>query len=100
VEFHARRRSNGVGGKIDSETDSNFIKKHWRGDYSLGKSYWVNTFLVSGFLVLGVNAFFQFFTERTHARYVSIAVLLVTALTFAVWSWSTIGTWRSASKHV
>lgn len=83
-----------------SGDDSNFIKKHWNGDYSLAKSYWVNTFLVSLALLLGVKLFYQSFSERTEARYVSITALLVTALAIAVQCWATIGTWRSASKHV
>ena len=80
--------------------DSDFIKKHWDGDYSLAKSYWVNTLFVSLVFVLCAQLLFQFFDERTHARYVSSAVLFVTLLSVAVWCWSVIGTWRSASKHV
>jgi hypothetical protein len=80
--------------------DSDFIKTHWNGDYSLAKSYWVNTFFVSVVLVLSAQLFLQFFNERSRARHVSSAVLLLIALTLAVWCWSVIGTWRSASKHV
>lgn len=83
-----------------SGDDSNFIKKHWNGDYSLGKSYWVNTFLVSLAVLFGTRLFMQFFDERTEARYISIAILFLTALSLVVWCWSVIGTWRSASKHV
>jgi hypothetical protein len=79
---------------------SNFIRKHWNGDYSLGKSYWGNTVLVS--VVTALLAFFalSLFNERSEARYSSIAVLSVTALSVAVWIWSVRGTWASASKHV
>ena len=83
-----------------SGDDSNLIKKHWNGDYSLGKSYWVNTVFVSLLLLLGTALFASFFNERTPARYPAIAVLLVTVVTLTVWCWSVIGTWRSASKHV
>jgi hypothetical protein len=83
-----------------SGEDSNFIKKYWNGDYSLGKSYWGNTVLVS--VVTALLAFFalSLFNDRSEARYSSIAVLSVSALSVAVWIWSVRGTWASASKHV
>jgi len=80
--------------------ESDFIKKHWKGDYSLAKSYWVNTFFVSLIVLLCGQLFLQFFNQRSQARYASGAVLFLTALTATVWCWSVIGTWRSASRHV
>src|SRR5215469_7738743 len=80
--------------------DSDLIKTHWDGDYSLAKSYWVNTVFVSLVAALGAKLFVQFLSERTQARYASIAALILTALTLTIWCWSVVGTWRSASKHV
>lgn len=84
-----------------SGDDSNLIKKHWNGDYSLARSYWGNTLVVSVLILLGAKLLVApFFTERTQARYVSLAVLFLTTLSVVVWWWAVTGTWRSASKHV
>lgn len=83
-----------------SGDDSIIIKKHWNGDYSLGQSFWVNTFFASLFMMLFALFVESLWSERSQARYSSIAVLLVTALSVAVWIWSVRGTWASASKHV
>lgn len=83
-----------------SGDDSNFIKKHWNGEYSLRRSYWVNTILVSFFMVLFAQLVQSLWSERSQARYPSIAVLLIATLGVAVWIWSVRGTWASASKHI
>jgi hypothetical protein len=75
-----------------------FLRRHWNGEYSLGRSYWVNTFLVSLF-VLGLGLFLSGLVSDRPARFASAAVLFVTALGYAAWVWSVRGTWVSASKR-
>jgi hypothetical protein len=75
-----------------------FVRRHWNGDYSLGRSYWVNTILaglvslISGPLLLRLVS-----DESTQAR--SIAYLSLRVVDLGLWIWSLLGTWRSASKH-
>ncbi len=76
-----------------------FFRKHWNGDYSLGRSYWINTFLVS--LVAPTLALILLpALQELPARYSSAAVLGLTVLGLAVWTWALSGTWASANKHV
>lgn len=76
-----------------------FFRKHWNGDYSLGRSYWVNTLLVSLFApALGLLLFPLL--QDLPARYSSAAVLALTVFGLLAWTWAISGTWASANKHV
>lgn len=76
-----------------------FFRKHLNGDYSLGRSYWVNTLLVSLFApALGLLLYPLL--QDLPARYSSAAVLALTALGLLIWIWAISGTWASANKHV
>lgn len=77
-----------------------FFRKHFNGDYSLGRSYWVNTFLIQLFApVLGV-VLLPWLDENFPARYGSATVILLTAIGTVAWAWAISGTWSSAAKHV
>lgn len=76
-----------------------FFRKHWNGDYSLGRSYWVNTFLVSLFAP-ALGLLLSPILQDLPARYSSAAVLVLTALGLLAWTWAISGTWASANKHV
>jgi hypothetical protein len=75
-----------------------FLQKHWNGEYSLARSYWLNTVLVSLFAPgLGL-VLFPLLKDRP-ARFSSAAALLLTALGYAAWFWAVRGTWVSATRH-
>lgn len=77
-----------------------FFRRHYNGDYSLARSYWVNTFLVSQFApVLGLMLL-RWLSENFPARYGSAGFLFITSLGIAAWFWAVSGTWASANKHV
>jgi hypothetical protein len=77
-----------------------FFRRHYNGDYSLARSYWVNTFLVSLFApVLGLMLL-PWLSENFPARYGSAVFLFITVLGIAAWFWAVSGTWASANKHV
>jgi len=77
-----------------------FFRKHWNGDYSLARSYWLNSLLVTivapalGILLL------PWLAENFPARYASAGVIAITALGVGAWCWAASGTWASATKHV
>jgi hypothetical protein len=76
-----------------------FFRKHLNGDYSLARSYWVNTLLVSLFAPALGLLFFPL-VQDLPARYSSAAVLALTVLGLVIWVWAISGTWVSANKHV
>ena len=76
-----------------------FFRKHLNGDYSLGRSYWVNTFLVLLFAP-ALGLILAPLLQDLPARYSSAAVLALTVLGLFTWIWAISGTWASANKHV
>tara|TARA_R110002110_G_scaffold331227_1_gene542412 strand:- start:1773 stop:3305 length:1533 start_codon:yes stop_codon:yes gene_type:complete len=76
-----------------------FFRKHYNGDYSLGRSYWVNTFLVVLFAPIVGALLLPWLIENFRAQYGSGAFLFITLLGIAAWLWAIAGTWASANKH-
>lgn len=77
-----------------------FFRKHYNGDYSLARSYWVNTLLVSMFAPVVGLVMLPWLSEDFPARYGSAGFLFITALGITAWIWAVSGTWASANKHV
>ncbi|EJL87531.1 hypothetical protein PMI16_02875 [Herbaspirillum sp. CF444] len=79
---------------------ASFFRRHLRGDYSLGRSYWLHMVVFAALLprVLGI-ALTPVFAERP-ARYGAAATLLVLMLGWLAWIWGAWGTWMSAGRHV
>lgn len=79
----------------------NFIRMHWRGDYSLAVSYWVIGALLS-IMLLGVMTLL---TDSNGIREIdsktgAFAFLSIYAICIAITFWQLIGIWRSSEKHV
>ncbi|MHB1216242.1 MAG: COG3904 family protein [Thiobacillus sp.] len=77
-----------------------FFRRHYNGDYSLARSYWVNTLLVSMFAPVVGLILLPWLSESFPARYSSAGFLFVTTLGITAWFWAVAGTWASANKHV
>ncbi|WP_415892633.1 zinc-ribbon domain-containing protein [Neptuniibacter sp. PT8_73] len=79
----------------------NYFSKHWRGDYSLGVSYWLNYVLISAICtgivtVLIGSDYWKGLDIRAHAY----GLILLYAVLIPLVLWQVVGTFRSASKHV
>jgi hypothetical protein len=77
---------------------TSYLARHWRGELSLARSYWVNIVLVS----LIYSAFFLLPAETyiTHAPRLAssaLAIALLASIPLSVWQF--VGTWRSASAQ-
>lgn len=77
-----------------------FFRRHYNGDYSLARSYWVNTLLVSLFAPVVGLMLLPWLGQNFQARYGSAAFLLLTLLGLVAWFWAIAGTWASSNKHV
>lgn len=81
---------------------SSYFARHWRGELSLARSWWVNGVLISGVLVggLGLGIFTAIF-NLTHPTpllgWAETALYLFIALT--VYVWAVVGTWRAAGNY-
>ena len=78
------------------------LARHWRGDYSLARSWWVNGALIFGF---GVNVvvFIVLLVALRLLQERPVLVLVVglgeVALLIAAYVWTLVGTWRAAGKY-
>jgi hypothetical protein len=79
----------------------NYFVRHWRGELSLGISYWVNGTLISsgvGYaVILMVTLLMENMTIPVRQS-AYIYIVMVTA-TILLWLWSIVGIWRSARLH-
>ncbi len=94
-------RSESASTKAPEPRSYNFIAKHWRGEYSLGVSYWLigvlATILVailSGAVILIQNALHLNTTQQ------GVLILSFYITIMAITMWQIVGIFRSASAHV
>jgi hypothetical protein len=77
---------------------ANYFLRHWRGQFSLGVSYWLSG-LVAGFLVGFATSTVGEIRKTISLRTVSALSLLLYALAIISTVWWCVGVCRSASNH-
>lgn len=80
--------------------EPNFLVKHWRGDYSLGFSYWVIGSLLTVIVAritaaIGSSSDLPEFGSRSSGAAILVFYGFVVVLTL----WQLVGVWRSADKY-
>lgn len=76
----------------------NYFLRHWRGDISLGWTYWINVVLVS--IVLKVSQIIvQPLADTFNPVTASLYNIIWCLFTLLVACWQIVGLWRSASKY-
>lgn len=79
----------------------NYFVRHWRGDLSLGVSYWVNLVLVSLFLtLLGLAVSGGIILLAIPLPLIDAWIFFGLAFGIVISVWQFVGVWRSASNHV
>jgi len=88
-----------ISAKPAPSKKSNYFVRHWRGDLSLGVSYWANGFLANFLLavVVGVGAALQ---ETASLKTVAVVCIFIYGFSLALSFWQIVGKWRSATNHV
>lgn len=80
---------------------TNYFVRHWRGDLSLGLSYWVNGVLGTWFVaLLGTIVGSGAVLDVTPLTLTAALSLFLFAAAIVVSVWQFVGIWRSASNHV
>ena len=78
-----------------------YFGRHWRGELTLGVSFWVNNVLLSVPAGLAVGALAAWITVTGDLlRSGSLAVLVSYPLLVLLSLWCTVGCWRSAKAHI
>jgi hypothetical protein len=97
----AEAQSAPAEGEKKQAAKANYLVRHWRGEFSLPHSYWVNSVLVSMLwflIVLGITT--SGFTKNFNIRESGFWAIGVMTVWIAIALWSAIGVWRSADNHV
>lgn len=87
--------------ELSTERDS-YFRRHWRGELSLPRSYWINGVLIFGVgcnLMLALTVTFTIMLFRQQDDIGAPIVLLLIALELAAYVWALVGTWRSAGRY-
>jgi hypothetical protein len=79
------------------EQASYFIR-HWRGDLSLGVSYWANGMLGTFLVLFAANMLVEM-RDTVSLQWLAVLSLVLYALALLVSAWQAVGVWRSAGKH-
>ncbi len=80
-----------------SELD-NYLVRHWRGELSLGTSYWVNGFLGT-FLIIIVAKTLDAAEDSMSLKLYAALSLIVFTTAILISIWQLVGIWRSASNN-
>ena len=77
---------------------ANYFMRHWRGDLSLGVSYWANGMLGTFLVLFAANMLVQM-QDSVGLKWMAVSSLFIYALALLVSVWQAVGVWRSAGKH-
>ncbi|MFG6486826.1 hypothetical protein ACG04R_09095 [Roseateles sp. BYS78W] len=78
-----------------------YFKAHWRGEHSLVRAYWVNSFLVATPLAFALTGLMGWISAKGDSLQVFAIVLLIGfPLLMALDVWCIVGAWRSATNYL
>jgi hypothetical protein len=86
---------------LPKQPAQNFVARHWRGEFSLARSYWVNHLLLGCGVGVAVGALAA--AINLHAVEQPVRWLISLGLTWSVITlfsiWAVVGVWRSATAY-
>lgn len=94
----AAKIGGGTGGAAGTKAagkGGNFITRHWRGGYSLGRSIFINTLLVSILLTVLIANLTVEVAADTSPRQRLVFITVMEIITIAILIWQIVGDWRS-----
>jgi plasmid stabilization system protein ParE len=78
-----------------------YFARHWHGEMSLVRAYWVNNLLVAMPLAMALTGLMSWISAKGESLQVSaIALLLVLPLLLGLDVWCIVGAWRSANNYL
>lgn len=78
-----------------NKPSSNYLIRHWRGDLSLGVSWWVNGFLLNIFLTI-----IDLSLAESDVFENPVAALVYILTMIAIYTWQIVGIWKSAENYI
>ena len=99
VERAAVRIAPAEGGSAREAKPANYFVRHWRGELTLRRAYWVNGF---AFVVLMsvVHTILSISIDTLSLRIYALLSILLSGIRLTGSIWQIVGVWRSAELHV
>jgi hypothetical protein len=89
-----------AAGKKVSAGRQSYVLRHWRGEYSLPRSYWLNGFL-AGLVIAAIGFVIPWDDLLTDAPTIFlVALVFAVLLEIAATLWQAVGIWRSANNYL
>lgn len=76
-----------------------FFRKHWRGECSFPRSFWVHTILLSWFTPILALSLVSLNPWHIAGRVASVAFVAISAIFYPVLWWGMLGTARAGKLH-
>jgi plasmid stabilization system protein ParE len=98
---HPRRAPAPRRPRVVEASQRGYFARHWHGEMSLVRAYWVNNLLVALPLAMALTGLMSWISVKGESLQVSaIALLLILPLLLGLDVWCIVGAWRSASNYL
>lgn len=85
----------------DTSSYTSFVKRHWRGELSLAKSYWIVGTLLTIVIVIIANALGDILNSANLSpTWLGLCLTTFVVSMYLVSVWQFVGVWRSAGNHI
>ena len=74
---------------------NNYFARHWRGEFSLARTYWLNCFGVTFVLQLLIRVSNLFSSELSSVGF-AVFETVVCVSSIGLWIWQIVGLWRAS----
>ncbi len=81
------------------DNHKNYFLKHWYGEHSLVRSYWINGALVNILFGIVVSLLTYDLSFDESPQFTAYALIFMWAVIFVVTIWQAVGIWRSANNY-
>jgi hypothetical protein len=92
-------RRNPAIAEPNASKKSNIITTHWRGEFSLGASYWINGLFITFIITVSIAIASQGVENNVGSPSWMFLLSGLLFLTLPVTIWQLVGIWRSANRH-
>jgi len=84
--------------EIPNNKKSGYFAKHWYGKQSLAKSYWINYWLLSIIITIGVTVLAVYGENKDPVWFARLTLLVIVVIYIVIYPWQIVGLWRSANN--
>lgn len=83
-----------------AETGGHYLRRHWRGELSLTRTFWLDCVLLNLLCAFMLTALCLVLAgEPLDALLAACVLLAIIVLVPALWAWQLVGLWRCARRH-